>query len=125
MVAADAVHGTTIAASVDSGLRLGYLCSGGGKAESSPLPCMCATARMGQGTGLMQGRAVMCVRLLASGCEAAVRGRGSQLAACTTLRHEVVFHGMKSTGVGRSWWSGEGEHGEQRGQQGSPGGLGW
>jgi len=97
---------------------------GGDKVVSSPLPCLCATARMGQGTGLVQGRAMMCVRLLASGREAAVRGRGGQLAACTTLRHEAVFHGMKSTGVGRSWWSGEGEHGEQRGQRGSPWGLG-
>ena len=88
---------------------------GGDKAVSSPLPCVCATARMGQGTGLVQGCAVMCVRLLASGREAAVRGHGGQLAACTTLRHEAMFHGMKSTGVGRSWWSSEGEHGEQRG----------
>ena len=67
VVAADAVHGTTIAASVDSGLWLGYLCSGDGKAESSPLPCVCATKRMGPGTGLVQGHAVMCVCLLASG----------------------------------------------------------
>jgi len=67
VVAADAVHGTTIAASVDSGLRLGFLCSDGGKAESSPLPCVCAIVRMGPGTGLVQGRTVMCVRLLASG----------------------------------------------------------
>ena len=59
MVAADAVHSTTIAASVDSGLQLGYLCSGDGKAVPRPLPCVCATARMGQGTGLMQGHAVM------------------------------------------------------------------
>ena len=67
MVAADAVHGTTIAASVDSGLWLGYLCSGDGKAMPRPLPCVCATTRMGQGTWLVQGRAVMCVRLLAYG----------------------------------------------------------
>ena len=78
---------------------------GGDKAVSSPLPCVCAIARMGQGIGLVQGRAVMCVRLLASG-------------------REAVFHGMKSKGAGRTWWSGEGEHGEQRGQRGSPWGLG-
>ena len=66
---------------------------GGDKAVSSPLPCVCATARMGQGTGLVQGRAVMCVHLLVSG-------------------HEAVFHGTKSKDAGRSWWSGEGEHGE-------------
>ena len=97
---------------------------GGDKAVSSPLPCVCATAKMGQGTGLVQGCAVMCVRLLASGLEAAVRGRGGQLATCTALCREAVFHGMKSKGAGRSWWSDEGEHGEQRGQRGSPGGLG-
>ena len=79
---------------------------------------------MGPSIGLVQGRAVMCVRLLAFGREAAVRGRGGQLATCTALRHEVVFHGMKSKGVGRSWWSGEGEHGEKRGQRGSLGAWG-
>ena len=84
---------------------------GGDKAVFSPLPCVCAIARMGQGTGLVQGRAVMCMRLLASGHEAAMRGRGGQLATCTALRREAMFHGTKSKDAGRSWWSGEGEHG--------------
>jgi len=39
VVAADVVHGSTTVA------------GSGGKAGASPLPCVCTTTRMGQGTG--------------------------------------------------------------------------